>query len=68
MYEQSVCKTTAHGVRNDPSNNALNMQVKTFGRGQTPTDRAGQPAELAPPFVFLANTAGVLMLCIPFVL
>ncbi|CAL5227012.1 g9903 [Coccomyxa viridis] len=32
-------------------------KVETFGRGQTPTDRAGQPAELAPPFVFLANTA-----------
>ncbi len=31
--------------------------METFGRGQTPTDRAGQPAELAPPFVFLANNA-----------
>ena len=40
----------------------FHMQVKTFGRGQTPSDRAGQPAELAPPFVFLANTAGVPML------
>lgn len=26
----------------------------------TPIDRAGQPAELAPGFVFLANNAGEL--------
>ena len=41
--------------------------METFGRGQTPTDRAGQPAELAPPYVFLANTAGVPMLWVPLV-
>ena len=62
------CKTTAHGVHNDSSKDAVYMQVETFGRGQTPTDRAGQPAELAPPFVFLANTAGVRMLWVLLVL
>lgn len=34
------------------------LQVKDFGKGMTPIDRAGQPAELAPAFVFLANNAG----------
>ena len=51
-----------------PLKDAVYMQVETFGRGQTPTDRAGQPAELAPPFVFLANTAGEPMLCVLLVL
>ncbi|EIE24937.1 oxidoreductase YhxC [Coccomyxa subellipsoidea C-169] len=31
--------------------------VKNFGKGMTPINRAGQPAELAPAFVFLANNA-----------
>ncbi|BDA49372.1 Uncharacterized oxidoreductase YghA [Coccomyxa sp. Obi] len=31
--------------------------VKDFGKGMTPINRAGQPAELAPSFVFLANNA-----------
>lgn len=35
------------------------LQVKDFGKGMTPINRAGQPAELAPSFVFLANNAGI---------
>ena len=34
------------------------VQVNNFGKGMTPINRAGQPAELAPAFVFLANNAG----------
>ncbi len=34
------------------------MQTKEFGKGMTPIDRAGQPAELAPGFVFLAVNSG----------
>ena len=34
-------------------------QVKDFGKGMTPINRAGQPRELAPTFVYLANNAGV---------
>ncbi len=33
------------------------MQVKDFGKGMTPINRAGQPRELAPAFVFLATNA-----------
>ena len=36
------------------------LQTKEFGKGMTPIDRAGQPAELAPGFVFLADNSGVL--------
>ena len=68
IQEQPDRKTTVHGVHNHSSKDAVYMQVETFGRGQTPTDRAGQPAELAPPFVFLANTAGVPMLWVLLVL
>lgn len=37
---------------------ASRLQTKEFGKGMTPIDRAGQPAELAPGFVFLAVNAG----------
>ncbi len=39
------------------------LQTKEFGKGMTPIDRAGQPAELAPGFVFLAVNSGALPPC-----
>ncbi|KAK9919175.1 hypothetical protein WJX75_009866 [Coccomyxa subellipsoidea] len=40
-----------------PVESFTESMVKDFGKGMTPIDRAGQPAELAPAFVFLANNA-----------
>jgi hypothetical protein len=41
-----------------PLTGQLCMQVKDFGKGMTPINRAGQPRELAPTFVYLANNGG----------
>jgi len=37
-----------------PAQSFPEEMTKEFGKGMTPIDRAGQPAELAPGFVFLA--------------